>query len=258
MEHRSVRNAGSGEFGMGVARALRARSHVYEILHTFFYAEPQAEYLSICMENDLFGAFPGIDVNAAIEQGSGLVLDYLGSADPIHNEDDLADLSWDFTEMFIGPKAPTAPPWASFYLEPQKFLFQHTTLYARRMYRKYGFMAGSHLNEEADDHIALEFEFMGKVSQRIAGVFEEEPKDWPELQRLVDDQIDFISNHVLRYMGGFAEAVGRGARLGFYRGLALMAFGYLEEDLAYMQGLSDTCKQCEKGSEGDEEGCEKW
>lgn len=154
MEYRSIRNAGLGEFEADAARALRARSYAYEILHTFFYAEPQAKYLSICMENELFTGFPGIDANATIERGSNLVLDYLGNADPVCNGDDLADLSWDFTEMFIGPKSPTAPPWASFYLESQKLLFQHTTLYARRMYRKYGFMAGSHLNEEADDHIA--------------------------------------------------------------------------------------------------------
>lgn len=238
----SVIRGRSDEETADLACELRARSIAYEILHTFLYREPQPELLIICAEHDLFGSFPYADANDDIARGLGLIRGYLAVADPLGNEDDLADLSWDFTELFVGPKAPTAPPWASFYLEPQQLLFQHTTLYARQLYRKYGLMAGSRLNEEADDHVALELEFLGRLAERSASLVEEGECDLAGFQELIDDQVEFVSGHVLRYMCKFVEVVERNARLGFYKGLTLVALGFLKEDLEYLRGLSETLR----------------
>lgn len=61
--------------------------------------------------------------------------------------------------MFIGPRELPAPPWESSYLNEDKLLFQEETLQVRMSYLKYNFIPKNYPHE-ADDHIALELDFM--------------------------------------------------------------------------------------------------
>lgn len=138
-------------------------------------------------------------------------------------------LRGEFTRLFVGPLPPLAPPWASYYLEPDRLLFQETTLWVRKRYQAYGFIAGERVNAEADDHIGLEFDFLYQLSKKTIETLQ--PNDSPEtLCRLLEDQHSFLTCHLIRFAALFQQRVSEFAALPYYRGIALIAKGFVEEE----------------------------
>lgn len=232
----SITNRESIQSKSDIDRLLQIRETVYSILWQLLYIEPDRIYLSLCAEYQIFQEFPLQNSNPKINRGIKLIDEYFTHYDPVSGEQDFSKLHWDFTKLFIGPFTPTAAPWASYYLEKDRLLFQGTTLQVRELYRKYGYSTGQRCNVQADDHIALEFEFLQKLSEKTKLALKT-PNESHDSLKLLNDQISFIDDHILHYVGSFSEAVIEHADHTFYQGISLIAEGFVEEDSEIIKSI---------------------
>lgn len=131
-------------------------------------------------------------------------------------------LQEDYARLFVGPDHLPAPPWESVYRSQERLLFGEQTLAVREFYRAYG-LESKHRNEEPEDHIALELEFMAYLC-RAGGAGDEAAERCREGQGL------FLREHLAAWAPDFCADVARNAASGFYRGLAAITARWLALD----------------------------
>lgn len=78
------------------------------------------------------------------------------------NLSDIEEMDWEeaefvFNKLFVGPMALQAPPYASYYLEPEPQLFGKSTLQVRRLYEMAGLVSPL-LGRLPDDHLGVELD----------------------------------------------------------------------------------------------------
>lgn len=224
-----------------VAEYLHTRGIVYDFLRRTFFEEPDRRYLNICQSCGFFEDIPFSASIDSVRTGAELVAGYFAKCDPLHDDEEYALLRWDFTRAFVGPCAPVAPPWASYYLEPDRLLFQDTTLAVRKVYARYGIMAGDRLNSEADDHVGIELDFIFLLNQRSIEMLEK--ANWTSLPievfSLLEEQRNFIRSHLLTFIPSFVELLFKEAQTDFYKGAALILAGFLEGDIAMLNAIME-------------------
>ncbi|MDR1183212.1 MAG: molecular chaperone TorD family protein [Coriobacteriales bacterium] len=179
---------------------LSARMFAYALFNRIFAEEPTESLLEmlICeqtwesmsfMEEEDF--FPHLREQA----------DWLRD---IGAESALADLIKDFTRLFLGPGKLPAPPWESVYLSGQDILYQVSTLRVRNAYREQGYMSVGY-PRVADDHIAIETDFMRRLAERSIVSLAE--GDRSTCLELLSSQKRFLNTHMLVWVSLFAERI---------------------------------------------------
>ncbi|EHQ90617.1 TorD/DmsD family molecular chaperone [Desulfosporosinus youngiae] len=218
---------------------LETRVFAYDFLRRTFLVEPSQDYLRSLSENQLVSAFPFQEEDPELAEGTAKVQDYLNTQDVLSAEG-YDRLHWDYTRLFIGPYSLPAPPWESAYLNKDKLLFQEETRRVRLAYLKYGFLP-KHYQQEADDHLGLELDFMYQlanltVEKAVVG-------DLDGFKELLQDQADFLEQHLLLWVPAFAKNVRLSANTGFYQGMARMLQGFIQIDGRAVKELLDIeCK----------------
>jgi TorA maturation chaperone TorD len=125
----------------------------------------------------------------------------------------LDGLSNDFTRLFVGPGKMEADPWESLHLSKENVLFQAVTLEVRRSYVASGFIPQSYPNV-ADDHIALELDFMAALANRAQDAYQE--ADIEKTRIALVASRDFLDEHLLVWVPSFAERLARAKHSQFY------------------------------------------
>ncbi|MDR0500737.1 MAG: molecular chaperone TorD family protein [Coriobacteriales bacterium] len=235
--------------------SLTAQGLILDILRKLFLQEPDRDFLKGCVQHNVFNAVSNLVDNDEAVYGARLISEYFLSCDPINNTEDYFALHWDYTKMFIGPMSPTAPLWASYYLEPERLLFQGTTLYVRQFYRKYGFCVAGNRNSEAEDHLGLEIDFLYQLNSRLLSLLQAyvidqaksstqnqqylvpsesmtstaaEFNEFNEFKSIIIAQSRFIKEHMLKFVPKFTQLVDKNTQTGFYAGLAHLLSGFLQ------------------------------
>lgn len=124
--------------------------------------------------------------------------------------EDREALSLAYARLFLGPFEILAPPYASFYLEPDQQLMGEVSQHVARAYAKAGLGPGQG-PREAPDHVALEWEFMYYLTHQYVTTGEEQ---WREQRRT------FRSTHVYQWMPSLAKAIAIAGEHDFYDALA--------------------------------------
>ena len=126
---------------------------------------------------------------------------------------DMDTLSRDYADLFIGPDALKAAPWASVYLTEDQANCGQPTLQVKAFYREYGIEIDTGENEP-DDHIGLMFAFLahltGQGLQAVGNGEAVEP--WITAAKA------FLEHHMLTWAPRFLEIVGENAISDFYKG----------------------------------------
>ena len=104
-----------------------------------------------------------------------------------------------YTKLFIGPAKLPAPPWESVYATGEPLLFQESTLAVREAYRRAGYAAAGYPHE-ADDHLAVELDFMATLASDARAAYEAGDKG--RSADLLSVQRDFLREHLLAWVGG--------------------------------------------------------
>jgi TorA maturation chaperone TorD len=96
----------------------------------------------------------------------------------------------------------------------------------RRWYRRFGLEAVN-LKKEPDDHIGLELAFVAHLAGRALQTLE--AGDREAFQEAIQAQRDFARRHLLVWTPLWCAQMVEYAKTPFYRGLALMLRGALDE-----------------------------
>ena len=218
-----------------VAILIANRSYLYRLLQRIFGGEPQMEVLKIATDSHTEEALKLLlQEDEHLFEEAFKVLEQVALALQDKPEQILDKLNSEYTYLFIGPNALPAPPWESVYLSKEKALFQESTLRVRQAYLKYKFLPANY-PREADDHLALELDFMAHLSQIAQEHFENGQIE--EMKEILADQKAFLNDHILLWIDDFAKDIQKSKTHYLYPAMAELTRHYLKIDAALIEEL---------------------
>lgn len=119
---------------------------------------------------------------------------------------DRTAMSVAYARLFLGPFEILAPPYASFYLEPDQRIMGQVTNTVAEMYADAGLKPGAG-PREIPDHAALEWEFVYFLTHQSLTTGED---IWSRRRA------SFIADHLSRWMPDFCETILRASAHPFY------------------------------------------
>ncbi|MDN5326660.1 MAG: putative dimethyl sulfoxide reductase chaperone [Moorella sp. (in: firmicutes)] len=135
------------------------------------------------------------------------------------------ELQGDYNRLFVGPGHLEAPPWESVYRSKEHLLFGEETLAVREFYRSFG-LESKKKNQEPDDHLGLEMEFMAWLCRKAAASIQ----SGGDAGHFLAGQERFLKEHLEQWVPALTADIERAARTDFFRGLALFTRGWLASD----------------------------
>ncbi|MFV0431280.1 MAG: molecular chaperone [Alphaproteobacteria bacterium] len=129
----------------------------------------------------------------------------------------LDDIAADHAQLFTGPGELKATPWASVYLSDEKQVFGDETIIVREYYDKYQFKSPNPF-QEPEDHIGLEFQFIGILLQHL-----EQAKDDEVRGLIITDIRSFLDEHFFPWAEDCLNKAKTYAKTSFYQSIAALA-----------------------------------
>ncbi|WP_342430866.1 molecular chaperone TorD family protein [Neobacillus sp. FSL H8-0543] len=139
----------------------------------------------------------------------------------------------EYNRLFVGPNMLPAPLWESVYLGREHLLFEEETLKVRECYRQYG-LSFVRENNEPDDHIVIELEFLGYLIQKTLETTNVETK-----QKLLADQQAFLDDHLFKWGLSFCEHLNNATAFELYRGAAQLLAEYIRFEMDIIPFLKE-------------------
>lgn len=217
-----------------VAIILANRHYVYQLLQHIFGNEPSIKLLETVTSDHTMESFQLLE-NETIKFDA--VVEFLNELkkELQTNQGEFIDkLKTEYTYLMIGPNKLPAPPWESVYRTKERLIFQESTLAVRRAYLEYRFLP-SNYPHDADDHIALELDFLVHLAKLTLEAFEE--KDFAKVKKLLVDQRSFLDKHLLVWIGEFAGQIQNSQTHYFYPQMAVLAKHLVKTDADVLDEL---------------------
>lgn len=216
--------------------ALVSRLTAYNILRQLFVEEPTVPLLKLLQQEGLLifaQIHPSPEVTYIVNEMNA----YLAGSTFEPHQEAFENLHWDFTQLFVGPEAPTAPPWESYYVRKDQLLFQETTKSVVEIYQKHGFGIDEKAFEAAD-HIGLELDFLFQLNLLVIEHLQANPTDQLFVQNSLKLQHHFLTEHPLRFCSQLAQKMQDGAQTKFYQQLGFLLAHFLTHDEKWLQQQS--------------------
>lgn len=202
----------------------------YVFLSNQFKHQLTAEVLAKIIENKIFQEYPFGFSSTNKDKGLELINTWLDKGRENFNES-LQELAFDYNKLFVGPDKVLAPPWESVYTSEERMVFTGPTMAVRDFYRRHN-IEYQRLNQEPEDHFAVELEFMAHLIARQKEALARKEEDL--MQYYILEQRKFMVEHLQQWAYLFLEQVYQKASTDYYRGLALFARGFLEWDAQHL------------------------
>ena len=160
------------------------------------------------------------------------VSDSLTELDAEGKKSFLLDLARDFAYLFlIGVKS--VPYSESVYLSPEHLVKQEPRDRVLKIYRETGFIVSKEFNEP-EDHIAVEFEFMARLSSLVCESIDR--GDNEGISNYLDCQKTFMEEHLNKWIHQFTGFLVRAAEeRNFYKAVAYLTEGFMEADYGFIK-----------------------
>jgi TorA maturation chaperone TorD len=126
---------------------------------------------------------------------------------------ELEDLLWEYTRLFIGPYKLPCPPWESVYTSSKKLMMQDAYDEVKKFYNEVRLAIDA--PNIMPDHIGAELNFLAVLFQRI----NDEPEKRPQF---LDTANRFLTEHVITWIPKFTRDMEDAADTAFYKALAKM------------------------------------
>jgi TorA maturation chaperone TorD len=216
-----------------LTRYLQLRQSYYQLLQLLFF-KPLEKEAFWQIKNDR-----ALDALNDIEMGGHQLYQFFTTA----TEEDLQKEKDEFNRLFVGPGEIVAPPWESVYTSREKLLFDEATFQVRKLYHQFGLRLVKE-NNEPDDHLVAELEFMlflarqtEQIGSEFAGEFKEAQCE--SLQELLQVQIDFLKDHLLAWIPQFTEKVIKHSNSLLYIGAALLLKEFIESETESLREIKE-------------------
>ena len=174
----------------------RQLSAVYDLLGRLWLEE---------LDLDLLTALASEELKPAIEHLGGSVPDSI-------DEDTVEELAVDYCQLLIGPQG---------HVSPLQSVWQNRTLQSESavsMRKFFEYLPGFDVEEQMDDHIGIQLQYMGELFERAANA-----EDRDLVEQFAED---FFEKH-LKWASPFFAAVAEKAETEFYAGLANLTANFL-------------------------------
>ncbi|MGG3470092.1 molecular chaperone TorD family protein [Neobacillus pocheonensis] len=139
----------------------------------------------------------------------------------------------EFQRLFIGPGPLVAPPWESFYRSKEQLLFEEWNDQVREQFHQFGLKSIKE-NNEPDDHLLLELEFMIFLLDLCL-----QETETAIIAELLITQVRFLSEHLTVWIPYFCERVIQNTTSQLYLGAALLLEDFLHFDLQTISELKE-------------------
>ena len=213
---------------------MNRRAQTYGMLARLFREEVDLETL-----RELQGMrFPAATGSPKVDEGYHQLFDYLKGA----WEDSVTDLAVDYVRTFIGHGVngySAAYPYESVYTSERRLLMQEARAEVLATLRENELKRGTW--NEAEDHIALELEFMQRMALRAAEALAEDAED--EAVAYLRTSYEFMENHLLNWLPMLVTDMRLHSKTLFYQGLGQLTLGTVEEDAAVLRELLDSMEE---------------
>ena len=216
---------------VNLVELMNARARSYGMLARLFREEVDLPTLRELQQM----RFPQATGNAAADEGYHQLYNYLKRA----WDDSVTELAIDYVSTFIGHGVngySAAYPYESVYTSERRLLMQEARAEVLATLRENELVRGNW--NEAEDHIALELEFMQRLSLRAADALSDDAEE--EAIAYLRASYDFLENHLLNWVPMLVADMRMHARTLFYQGLAQLTLGSLQEDEAVLRELLDS------------------
>ena len=232
-EEKEMQNQGRGpvqgnEEGVDLAALMTLRARTYGMLSRLFLKEVDEKTLE-----ELCGMrFPTATGSKDVDEGYRMLFEYL----KLSWDDTVRELAIDYVRTFIGHGVngySAAYPFESVYTSERRLLMQEARAEVLQTLRENGLKRGSWT--EGEDHVALELEFMQRMSMRAGEALEAGDED-AAIAHLRTQQI-FMRDHLLNWLPMLVADMEKFSQTKFYQGLAKLTMGYLEEDSSVVDEL---------------------
>jgi TorA maturation chaperone TorD len=178
--------------------------------------------------------FPAATGSEPVDEGYKFLSKFVGGI----YENTLTDLAVDYVNVFIGHGInafSAAYPYESVYTSPRRLMMQEARDEVLALYRSEGLDKLSSY-KEAEDHLALELEFIQILSSRTAEALREGDED--RALALVLTQKNFMYDHLLNWVPLMTKDMKKFAKTDLYKGLAYLTEGYLKADYQLLKDLT--------------------
>jgi TorA maturation chaperone TorD len=195
------------------------------LLGRILYEDPNRDWLEQLVREDVFSEIPLGAGQLDIERSRELLSQWSQKYQSGLTDEEFAAIQTDQLYLFFGVQHSLAPIWESVYFNEDRLLFQEQTLQVREWYARFN-LQFEHLGTQPDDHIGIEFSFVAHLAALSLQSLEN--GDGASAKALLQNQRDFLSEHLLIWASYWADLVQKSARTDFYRGLSILACGALE------------------------------
>jgi len=212
-----------------------ARRSVYELLSGFYLDLPDREMVRCVFDPDFekkLCAVASAFETGEMQEGLGLIAGFISSFKGGLPEETLRRIAVDRTRLFrgISEKNSPPPPYESVYREER--LWGESSINVYRFYCKVG-LALPDTWTEAADFLGTELDFMRLLGQNEAEAWRDNQSD--RAMELLRASLDFLRDHLLKWVDPFCERMYRMAELDFYKGLAKLTIGFLKYDSHFVE-----------------------
>lgn len=136
----------------------------------------------------------------------------------IDGEQALCCVAVEYTQLFIGPGTPEVPLWESLYRPGASFLFGQPTFDMRALLRERGLALGEEVHQ-LEDHLGVELLYLSAVSEQFIHSIPSGDD--------VSQQILFIEQHPLAWIGQAQQKAAESMTVGYYAALLKLVYGVL-------------------------------
>ncbi|RNL12286.1 dehydrogenase [Parvibacter caecicola] len=205
------------------------RSATYGLLSRLYRVEVDEEFLK-----EMKGMrFPAATGNSQVDEGYRLIATFLSNT----WGNTITDLAIDYVRTFIGHGVDAfsaAYPYESVYTSEKRLMMQDARDEVLAIYRSQG-LDKQETWKEAEDHLALELEFMQILANRTVDALKAGDED--AAIELLTTQKNFLEDHLMAWVPMMTSDMRRFAKTDLYRGLASLTDGFMTVDFEFLQDL---------------------
>lgn len=194
---------------------MEARRELYYFLSWLYLEGPSKELVGDLIR----GEFQLECRNGRMDEGFKILKEWAAAVEG--EEDGYLSAQNEYAKLFIGIGKPLVSPYQSVYEEGAPY--SRATLRVKETYSQAGTSKAKQV-KEPEDHIGVELAFMGSMCSRVSSLASEK-----EVMENLHTQRYFL-NELLKWAPEFCEKIIGIGGSRFFRGVALLTLGFMEEE----------------------------
>lgn len=219
-----------------------SRSRVYGFLAAVYNRSPDHQFAEGVSSADLGSFLASLAEREGLPQdvreGVRLIERFSRASKGKPVDEVRTELTVERTRLLRGvrPDHGPPPPYESLYRGSEGQAETRVSAAVAREYAQAGVALADGMREQPD-YVGLELDFMRHLTEKEAEAWAKNEPD--EAETYLDLEQAFLREHIVRWIPRFCDVVIEQADLDFYRGMAQVTKGFIEDELQKMKAMSD-------------------